>query len=187
MNKNGAGSPLNLLRQRMGIVEGACFALRLDPILIQYIGTAKVFLAVTMKGKFRARITPKVHTELYQEVTQKLDYLPKCVHMKELDEKWHVEFIEWFDGMNFQQLRAYGIPPEYYKQFGQFLKDCKKHGIGVGDCTPGNIYHAWDQDITFQCDVDMFNRTMKHMPVCIKKLLRGADKEQEKAFHDGYR
>jgi hypothetical protein len=180
-------TPLNTLRHRMGVIEGAAVALQLNPILVQYIGTPKVFLLVTEKGKFRARLTPKVHTELYREVTQKLHYLPKCVHTKELDKTWHVELIEWFDGMNFQQLRPFGIAPRLYKQFGQFMKDCDAHGIGIGDCTPGNIFHAWTYDITFQCDVDMFNRTQKHTPVCIKKLLRGATKEQEKAFHDGYR
>lgn len=187
MKKNGADTPLNILRHRMGVVEGAALALQLEPTLIQYIGTSKVFLIVTRNGALRGRITPKSHTQLYQEVTRKLPYLPKLVETKELDDLWHCEFIEWFDGMTFLQLKKFGIPTEAYYQFGTFINDCESHGIGIGDCNLANVFHSFYRDITFQCDVDMFNRTMKHTPVCITKVLRGATDRQQKAFYDGYK
>jgi hypothetical protein len=187
MKRSGGDTPLNTLRHRMGVVEGAALALRLEPLLIQYIGTSKVFLVATKAGNFRGRMIPKTHTDLYRQVTDKIDYLPKVLHTKELDKIWHVEFIEWFEGIDFKRLKPFGIPPEFFRQFGSFMNECESHGIGLGDCNPANIFHAWDQDITFQCDVDMFNRTMKHTPVCIKKFLRGATPEQQKAFYDGYR
>lgn len=187
MKKSGVDTQLNTLRHRMGVVEGAALALQLEPLLVQYIGTAKVFLVVTKAGNFRGRITPKIHTTLYQQVTDKLEYLPRVSHTKELDAKTHCEFVEWFEGIDFKRLRPFGIPSEFYHQFGIFMNDCESHGIGIGDCTPGNIFHAWGKDITFQCDVDMFNRSMKHTPVCITKVLRGATSGQQKAFYDGYR
>ena len=171
----------------MGVVEGAALALQLEPILIQYIGTARVFLVVTRSGALRGRITPKAHTQLYQEVTRKLPYLPKVVETKELDAHTHCEFIEWFDGMTFLQLKKYGIPTEAYYQFGEFLHDYERTGFGIGDCNLANVFHSFYRDITFQCDVDMFNRTAKHTLVCVKKILNGTTPEQQKAFYAGYK
>jgi hypothetical protein len=187
MKKNGAATPMNTVKLRMETVREAAATLGDGPILVQYVGTSRVFLVATSHGFYRSRTTPIKHTENYRKVTEQLGYLPKIIHTVPLDNKWHCEFIEWFEGFTFHQMRAYGIPTQAYYQFGRFLSDTDFLGMGIGDCNLGNILHCPDRQITFMCEPDMYNRTPKHTPECIKKLLRGADEDQEKAFNAGYR